>query len=36
MMAYPRIMTRLEKNFPKPVTGEMSPYPTVVSVTIAQ
>ncbi len=36
MIAYPMIITMLARNCPKPVAGEISPYPTVVSVTTAQ
>ena len=36
MIAYPRIIIALAINCPRAVIGAISPYPTVVSVTIAQ
>jgi hypothetical protein len=36
IIAYPRIIMMLAQNWPNPVDGDRSPYPTVVRVTIAQ
>ena len=36
MIEYPESINKIDKNFPKGVTGETSPYPTVVIVTTAQ